>query len=737
VKNKYWEIIHDGKQGGSITSIRFYNGTNRSILVKPIQSFIGPFQDILNKNTSMKAKYEDGKIIIEINGKLKTLNEIVESDISYNYIYEYHDGYCKIKENFSIPKGLGGINEVGIGCMEIVPEMRYFAARSSHISAQDKIPLANSWAEKIARCPAHWGEISFEDKVYYEERNVPLYLGVYNVGVEGIEFIPAADLEEWCSQIVKDRDRGCYQIRGETNPNRVRIIIQPLSRGHSLVLSGTYHFTYYLGLPMIPKKIPRKIRHMTFNPYPWPTEEDIKRWAYSGVNVVRLHNDYHPSGYFWHDGSWPPYDEKGMEELKRVIETCHRYGIKVVPYFSLFEINAKSDAFPDNHTIWRRTIDRWGSILETYPPHYYGFVMCLKSGWKDFLKEYIKKVIDSLGFDGVYYDHADYWFCNNKIHSKGDHSTIEDLIEFLEWTRSFLGEERLILLHQSGWFPCMIIENYADGHIMFEDNVAWKEVPPLEDWPLNTMHIRFNIAPKLPVPAAGVNRVRGLWNLCSKCAILGAFPYSGLGKESEAVLKLIEIFRAFDLSEFEFKDYTFGLVDTDNAAIKGAVYFQEDRAIVVLSNITDKNVEKFNWKLKLSTIGLDSSLKYCVTDSLGREIYFLDGDALSTKGMEDHLDSFQFKAYYIVRHLREKKYVISNTRIWKETYNGVELRVETQGPLGQEASLKFYSPEKPKTIKINSKILSEKDWNYDDINSIGTINYIFDDTKKTVIIEIL
>ncbi|MCD6469773.1 hypothetical protein J7L29_03125 [Candidatus Bathyarchaeota archaeon] len=735
VKSKYWEVVHEANKGGCISSIRFYNGTNQNILLKPVTSYMGPFQDVLNRDAKIEVTNEGRRIIVNVAGELKTLNNSIKSGIAYNYSYKYHEGYVKVTESFHLEKGLGGIRGIGIGCMEITPEMTYFAARESPISAQDRIPRG----ERLCRCPADWGKINFDGKPSFTETNVPMYLGVYNIGVEGVEFIPGSNLEEWTTQVVKKRDVGRYQIIGDANPERVKIIIEPASPRIGLTLSGTYTFTYYIGLPKIPEKIPRKYMHMVFDPYPWPTDEEIRRWAYAGVNVVRIHNDYHPSGYYWHDGVWPPYDEKGMAELKRVINTCHRYGIKVVPYFSLFELNAKSEAFADNHIYWRRTVDEKGLwILETYPPFYYGFVMCLSSSFKDFLKNYVKKVVKTLGFDGVYYDHADFWFCTNKIHKRGIHSTIDDLIDFLEYTRELVGENGIILLHQSGWFPCMLTENYADGHIMFEDNARWMEIPPLEEWPPNAMHIRFNIAPKLPVPVKGVDRAEGLWNLCSKCLVLGAFPYSRLGPGSEAVLALFETFRAFDLSQFKFRDYTFGLVETSNESIRGAVYFDEDRAIVVLANVTGNRGEKFRWKIKLERIGLKSSWKYHVTDSLGKHSCILEGRVISKNGVEDSLDGYRFKAYYIVKHVKERKRVLYNTRAWIEKHVDGKLIVETSGPEGQEAVLKIYAPEKPQKIKLNSKILEEnEDWAWDEETKTATIMYRYCDTKAKVIIQII
>ena len=733
VRSRFWEVIHDPEKGGCITSIRFFNGSNKNILMDPVSSYLGRFSDVLDEKAKMGPTDEDGSVKVRVVGELKDADRRTVSGITYTYTYEYNEGHVKITRKYQLPyESVVDIKEVGIGCMDIIPELNSFAARPSYVGAD----------RPHARCPAKWGEADFDGEVVFEETNVPMYMVVFNPGVEGIEFIPGSDLEEWTKQLTSEEGQGRFQIRGESNPKSVRIVIEPFNssvRGREgLQLSNEYTFSSYLGLPMIPEKVPRKYMHMAFGNHPWPSDEDIRGWAYSGVNVVRVHNDYHPSGDFWHDGSWPPYDEKGMAELKRVIDTCHKYGIKIIPYFSLYAIHPKSDAFPDNYITWRRTTDEIGSIIECYPPQYYGFWFCL-TGWKDFLKGYIQKVVKTLGFDGIYYDQSRYWLCKNKLHSKGDHAPIDDLIDFLKYTRRLVGEEGVILVHTSGWFPCVIVENYIDGDIMFEDNVRWRAVPPLEEFPPNTLHLTFmNVAPKLPVPAVGVDTLNGAWNLCSKCSVLGAFPYWGLRPGAAPVLTLFEIFRAFDLSQFKFKNYTMGYVETSEEAVKGAVYFNEERALVVLANVRDKPVASFKWTVGLKRIGWDPSKKYHVAGSLGEPIRVVKGQDLANKGFEDSLEGFRFKVYYIIKHQADKKYVLYNTRVWNERYVDDRLRVETQGPTGQHATLKFYSPRKPKEIRIDSKPLKEnEDWVWNGTTKLGTVSYKYVDTETKVNVQIL
>ncbi|MBS7610913.1 hypothetical protein KEJ27_01675 [Candidatus Bathyarchaeota archaeon] len=732
VKSRFWEVLHDARKGGCITSIRFFHGSGENILQSPIMSYFGSYQDVLNDAVDIRMVDRNGFVEVEVYGELKDIHGST-IDTKYAYTYKYSEGHIKITQKYRFEKP-ADVKQVGIGCMNLTSKFSYFAARPSHVRA-DK-PYGN--------CTALWGEVYFAGKPAFEEKNIPLYMAVFNPGVEGIEFIPGSDLEEWTKQLTDYEDLGVFQIKGESKQRSTRITIEPLGsrvRGYSIPhLSGNYVFHYYLGLPKVRDKLPRKYMHMSFGNHPWPSDEDIRRWAYKGVSVVRIHNDYHPSGDFWHDGSWPPYDEKGMRELKRVINTCHKYGIKIVPYFSLYEINPKSEAFADGYIVWRRTIDERGFLIETYPPNYFfGFGMCLRSGWKDFLKKYVEKVVKTLGFDGVYYDYAHYWFCSNRHHSRGDHTNIDELIEFLEYTRSLVGEDGVILLHQSGWFPSVLVENYADGHIMLEDWSEWSELPPLERFPPNTLHLRFmNVASKIPCPLyQAVDAVKATWDLCAKCSVLGAFPWQSLGLAAEPVLALFEAFRAFDLSQFKFKDYTAGFVKTSNEAVKSAVYFNEDKVLVVLANVEDKPVEGFKWTVDLERIGWCSTCKYHVVNTLGEPILLVEGRDLTGKGVEDALEGLRFKVYAITRHRDGVKYVLYNTRPWIEEYIDGRLIVKTRGPEGQEALLKIYSPEKPREVVFNSKTLKEDvDWIFDESTRIGTITYKYTDTKMEVTIQI-
>ncbi|MCD6562682.1 MAG: hypothetical protein J7K23_02045 [Thermoproteales archaeon] len=725
VSNGFWEVVHDSGRGGCITDIRFIYGSGKNLLVDPIISYFGEYMDVFDDSAVLQVVKEDSKsVVVYVNGVLKNKDKR-DLGIRYEYVYEYRNEYVKIIRKYMFDKGIAGIWRVGVGCFSVRSELNEYAVRSSHIYDSSRSRV----------CPAKWGRT--RPGTEYRECNIPLYVALFDRGMEGIEFLPGSDLSEWFSQLVDEPNNALFEIRNDGD--RVGVVLEPFrSRigGYSgILLSGTYVFTTYIGLPNIRKFMPRRYMHLMFTNHPWPSDEEIREWAYRGVTVVRLHNDYHPSGDFWHDGSWPPYDEYGMRELRRVIDTCHQYGIRIVPYFSLAELNPKSDAFADGYIVWRRSVDGRNTIIETGPPsRYYGFMMCLKSGWKDFLKKYVRKVVETLGFDGVYYDYAHYWYCDNKLHSKSPHTAVDDLFDFLEWTRELVKKrDGVLLLHASAWVPSIIVENFADGHIMFEDQVRHEDIPDLEDF---HPHILFmNVAPKIPCPITAAIQKHGddaLWELCAKSILLGVFPH---GRMHESLLSLFESFRAFDLGKFRFAPYMAGYVKTDNDAVKGAVYYNDDMMLVVLANI-DGGLKRFRWKLDVKGLGFGGVDKFFLVDSLGKSIRIVDLDMLTDDGIEDSLDGFRFRVY-VLRRFREERIVLFNTRSWCEEFVDGRLVVRSSGPEGQRAVLKIYSPDRPKRVELNSNILEEgESWRWDPSMRVCIINYRYRNTGETVTIVV-
>ncbi|MCP5113644.1 MAG: hypothetical protein GY953_22655, partial [bacterium] len=203
--------------------------------------------------------------------------------------------------------------------------------------------------------PADFGQAREAGQVLVREHHAAPYLLLFDRGKEGFDLTMASDLDTWENGLTGGGGVGRFEARVADDGRSIELLREPLSVPRPLKVSkGEYTFSYYLGLPRIVERSPRRWRHLSFGNHPWPSDEEIARWSEAGVNIVRLHNDYADDDNFWHDGAWPPYDEAGMAEMRRVIATCHRHGIQVVPYFSIHEFHPKAQGYAEHEEEWKR-----------------------------------------------------------------------------------------------------------------------------------------------------------------------------------------------------------------------------------------------------------------------------------------------------------------------------------------------------------------------------------------------
>ncbi len=86
----------------------------------------------------------------------------------------------------------------------------------------------------------------------------------------------------------------------------------------------------------------------------------------------------------------------------------------------------------------------------------------MRSGWLEYRKKSIDLVLRRHKFDGVYYDHTWPRVCRHPGHLEGQvHTDVEELLDFLRWTRYRVGPDGYVFLHNSAT-PTMVGENLAD-----------------------------------------------------------------------------------------------------------------------------------------------------------------------------------------------------------------------------------------------------------------------------------
>jgi len=663
IRNEYWEVIHSVKQGGCIRSIRFFNGSGKNILISPVVSYFAKY-----KQDGYRDIYEDSPKIVILEDKpeikkIKISGKLYEAKRkytigNYDYIYEYHQaGYIKTIRRYDIKKHTKGISQVGIGCMDLIPVLSEYGVRPSPHNQ-----TAKDYHSQYKDSPIIWGKVlSTGYNPQYIDNFVSYYFCVFNRGVEGIEVFPGSNIDEWERQITEEKGYARFAIFRYPQPDRISLVLEPFfSPNHPRDIYGRYSFTSYIGLPHVKEKLPRKYFSIGINNKPWPSDEDIKKWADKGINLVRLHNDYHygKGGSFWKDGMYPPYEKEEIKEMERVISTCHKYGVKIIAYFSICTLHPDTPAYKRHHEEWKRTITKEKKELINE----FGARMCLQSDFKEYLKSYIKQILSTYKFDGIYFD-GDVSYCNNSSHGNDNHYGIEGFIDLLEWSRNFIGENGVLVIHQS-LFPLIIAENLADEIVTMEEAknepYCYTFPPDIEGF---SPHCTFmNIAPRqictsLWLELKDKNSIK---DLLSKCILLNYSVYFSSNVSISSKDKFNEILNFFstiaplNLSEYRFMDYTKGIVVTDKDGCKGAVYFKEDSLIIIVSNITARK-ETFTWKVNLNNLGWDTSSTLLIRET-NRENYHLKaGKELTDSGIKETLQGFDYKIYIVKKIERTMK----------------------------------------------------------------------------------
>ena len=327
-----------------------------------------------------------------------------------------------------------------------------------------------------------WYELSKSGGTPFLSRYTPLQILCFERGVEGIEIFPQSELAQWDCAFKPDIGLGLYMVTHD--PLGTTIELDPYCmafRRMKLKVQGTTALRLGIGLPEIK---PRAQTHNTIfhaqTGSRWASDEEIAHLAESGVKLIRFHNDYREDGPFWHDGVYPPYNEAGMRELRRVIDTAHRHGMKIIPYVSLKELHPDAPAYQTHSREWMHMAAPSLDIVHTWVGSgEYGGLMCMKSGWLDFCKQSVDKILSDLPWDGLYFDWTTFHPCCHPGHGRGPyHTDIEGFLDFLKYCRDRVGAAGMIVIHASGE-PSIIAENIADLIFVSNDQPGQFPAPDL------------------------------------------------------------------------------------------------------------------------------------------------------------------------------------------------------------------------------------------------------------------
>lgn len=141
-------------------------------------------------------------------------------------------------------------------------------------------------------------------------------------------------------------------------------------------------------------------------------EEHFSQLATLGVKWRTLHEDWSDIQNY----GLPP-DENRM---RRITDTAHRHGIKVMTYFG-YEMSSLAPEWFDKNDEWliRMAGGTWAGGWQRMPWQR-AYMVCYKSGYSQVQLDRVTHAMDIYGIDGVYMDNAYIpWGCANAAHGCG------------------------------------------------------------------------------------------------------------------------------------------------------------------------------------------------------------------------------------------------------------------------------------------------------------------------------
>ncbi|HEX5481051.1 MAG TPA: DUF6259 domain-containing protein [Terriglobia bacterium] len=623
LQTRYYTIEHDLKKGGAIARISYTHGKAANLLLQPLGAWVrlkkeaaAPpprgrrrqrhiFSDLNDPSPAVSSSKSGKAEVVTVEASLLD-DEGQKSGVKTKTTYSYRWGYVKIHKEFAFPEAPLKLRAMSILSGQLDPSLTHYSYKPN--ISEDFSPVIHTWEVN------GWGKVRAGSHfdAPYQTRYVPRYLALVNPGVEGIEWFASDALEQWDYQMTGQPGTGNTEVGSRTKPLAVTVSISPLDlapaydlpRGGFISASGSYSFDYYIGMPILEGhgQKPWFERSYTPNRGKWVSEDEIRQNAALGVETMTLHNDgdQYGDGLYWRDGSWPPYPPDQMKKMAGVIENCHKYGIKTVPYFSCHELSQSTPEFKQHGEEWGRKPDDQGNLR---PNHYYGALMCLKSGWLDYLKHCVDRVLKHYPFDGVYYDWNLALYCDNAGHvgkssngvsgTKGlgtyalsptGHWDVDELLEFVEWSRERVGQDGLVLIHNT-MAPMFATDNFANavccmefGYGQLSTSMPKPSELPLE-WNFGGARSRAVIEYGT-IARTAPKSLHQLFYLTALVTGVATWP------ASDGVLKLFRALKPLgDLEQYQFEDWRNRVVSLDHEDCFSAVYSRPGEAYAVLVNL--------------------------------------------------------------------------------------------------------------------------------------------------------
>ena len=590
----YCTVEHDLKKGGAIARIKLTHGHAANLLVRPIET------RLLDADGALLTDLKDAAP--KVAHRQAGLNEIVTvecalvdqqgraSAVRVKSTFEYRWGYVKIHKEFLVPAGGVRVREVCPLSAILAPSLTEYGYREG-LTEEERAPAFNFGSNR-------WGKLrpgQPGDKAV-QTRYVPRSMLLADPGIEGLEWFVGSDLSQWDLQLTGRRGQAQCLLQLEPDPAGLALSISPYSSADAAVaLTNGCAFDFYLAVPLLEGHAQKPWLHTSFNRNKgnWVSPEEIKRWVEKGYQTVHCHNDgdYYDDGLFWRDGSYPPYPD--MDRYDKVLQECRKVGIRTATYFSDKELHPSTKEFQEHGAAWGR-MNRKGDLQHNFfrGKSEYGAQMCLRSGWLEFLKSSIDRVLKNHPLDGVYYDWNVALFCCNPLH-EADHAAnapaqghwdIDELLNLMEWTRNRVGPNGLVIVHNTTT-PMFATENFSDYVVATEWGYKkWADrAPDLQDLPLEWSLAGARARGVISYGILDSKAPQRLHRLFALEAFLGGVAPWPASAETFELLPLLKPLG--DLASYRFADWRNQAVSLSDNRCAAAIYSRPGEAYLLLANL--------------------------------------------------------------------------------------------------------------------------------------------------------
>ena len=590
LRTPYYVVEQDLRRGGAIARIALTHGKAVNLLVRPLETRVRDEQGVafsdLGDAAPTVAHRRDGlSEIVTVEAALKDQAGRA-SGLRVKTTLEYRWGHIKIRKELLAPAGTR-VREVCPLATVLATSLCEYGYREG-TTEEEKAPAFSFGSNR-------WGKLRLgqaADKPL-QTRYVPRSMIFVDPGVEGLEWFVGSDLSQW-ELLAGRRGGGQCALDRQQDPPGLALSVCPLaSTEAAAALPSVCVFDFHLAFPILDGRAQKPWLHASFNRNrgDWTSTEAIRAWAEKGVQTAHCHHDgdTHGDGLFWRDGSYPPFPD--MDRYDKVLTDCRQVGIRTATYFSNKELHPSTKEFQEHGQQWGR-MNRKGDLRHNSARHgsEYGAQMCLRSGWLEFLKFSIDRVLKKHPLSGVYYDWNVALLCMNPRHEANHagpaqgHWDMDQLLDLMEWTRGRVGPSGLIIIHNTTT-PMFAVENFADHVVATEWGYRkWTgDAPNLQDLPLE-----WSLAGAVSrgVISYGVldrKAPSALHRLFAVEAFLGGVAPWPASEEAFALAPLLKPLG--DIGAYRFADWRNQAVTLSHARCAAAVYSRPGEAYLLLANL--------------------------------------------------------------------------------------------------------------------------------------------------------